>query len=90
MSMAVMEHLALACRTQRTDVIAHPSESTNVLGGCTRRTMREMPAPTVIFLFIFLFSYFPYAGITNPYVAHALFANRREPTPLDDEPTLLD
>ena len=28
--------------------------------------------------------------ITNPYVAHALFANRREPTPLDDEPTLLD
>ena len=28
--------------------------------------------------------------ITNPYVAHALFANRREPAPLDDEPTLLD
>ena len=27
--------------------------------------------------------------ITNPYVAHALFANRREPAPLDDEPTLL-
>ena len=52
--------------------------------------MREMLAPKVIFLFIFLFSYFPYAGITNPYVAHALFANRREPTPLDDEPTLLD
>ena len=33
MSMAVMEHLALACRTQRTDVIAHPSESTNVMEG---------------------------------------------------------
>ena len=80
MSMAVMEHLALACRTQRTDVIAHPSESTNVLEGCTRRTMREMPAPTVIFLFIFLFFLFPICGNYQPICSTCTF---REPTRTD-------
>ena len=80
------EHLVLACRTQRTDVIAHPSESTNVLEGCTRRTMREMPAPTIIFL-LSSFFLFPICWNYQPICSTCTF---REPTLLDYEPTLLD